>query len=170
MNNNKMIRADKVRLAKIKYFDLEHNGVEITSDDPYVFLIKVKDSYVNLFDPTEDMPVYDRLPYSNTTKDGEDFGSKILLIQGDTKEGLCYVLENTKLKDLFDRDLISINDLIKYMISSDKYFVDRKEYILDSSLFKISKKLRSKYFNDCKKLDDFKYYVNNHNKGVQYIK
>ena len=170
MKNNRKISTDNLKLARIKYFDLEHNGVEVTSDDPFVFLFKVKDTYVNLFDPCEDFTVYERIPYSNVSKDGEDFGTKIGLLQGKVDEGLCYVIENVNLKHYFGKEEINISDLIKYMINSKDFFIDRMDYILESSSFKFNNKLRAKYYDDCKRLDDFKYFVNSHDKGVQYIK
>ena len=76
MKKEKLISTDKLSLAKVKYFDVKHNGVEVTGEDPYVFLLNINNTYINLFDPVENLPVYDRLPYSNTTMSGVDFGSK----------------------------------------------------------------------------------------------
>ena len=170
MKKEKLISTDKLRLAKVKYFDVKHNGVEVTGEDPYVFLLNINNTYINLFDPVENLPVYDRLPYSNTTKSGVDFGSKIVLKQGEERDGLCYVIENTKVKGLFNRDLVSIVDIENYMIHSDKFFIDRRDLLLNNSKFKISRKLRAKYYNDVVKGEEFEYFVNSHNNNKKLIK
>lgn len=170
MNKNKLVNTNNIKLAKVKYFDVEHNGVEVAKEDPYVFLYKLGDTYVNLFDPIENLPVYSRVPYSNTTRSGEDFGSKIVLTQGETKNGLCYVMENVEVKKLFNKDIISVSDLMNYMIHSEKFFLDRKDFLLNSSIFKVSRKVRAKYYSDLTKTEDFEYFVNSHNKNKELIK
>ncbi len=170
MNKNKKIKSDKIRLAKLKYFDVEHNGVEVTREDPYVFLVKVNDSYINLFDPLEEMPVYDRLPYSNVARTVGDYGTKIRLIQGEEKEGLCYVIENVDIGNLLGKDVIKVSDLINYMYRSEDLFVDRKELLVNDSRLRGNKKLKAIYYGDCNRMDDFIHFVNDHNKGFTYKK
>ena len=98
---NIKIDSKKLKLAQIKYFDVEHNGLEVTGQDVYAFLYDVNGTYVNPFNVFEEMPVYKRLPYSNTTLDGDDYGSKITLAQGEPVDGLSYVISNTSMEDLF---------------------------------------------------------------------
>ena len=61
------ISADKVRIGQMRYFDIERNGTEIPEDKAYAFLVKVNGVYINPFNPFEEIPVYDRTKYTNTT-------------------------------------------------------------------------------------------------------
>ena len=122
---NKEISTDRVRLAQIRYFDVAENASEIPSEKAYAFLIKVNGVYINPFNPLEEVPVYDRLWYSNTTWEGREFGTKIVLAQGEVQEGKCYILEMEKGKDIFDKKSVTIKDLEDYMFKSDDFFADR---------------------------------------------
>ena len=175
MNNNKEIDSKRIKLARVKYFDLEKNGVEYRyfDDDPYVFLVNVDGKYVNLFDPSEDMPVYERIPYPNHLPNGDFFGTMIDIVQGEVKEGLCYLIdkpEEYELIKLFWKEKIRISDLINYMFNSKLFFIDRKDLLLESSKTRFSRRLRTLLCEDYKNLDDFAYFVNSHNKGVQFNK
>lgn len=121
------IKANKVRLAQVRYFDVEENASEIPHEPAYAFLIKVNGVYINPFNPIEEVPVYERVWYSNTTWEGREFGTKIVLAQGEVQEGKCYILELEMGKKLFDKDMITIKDLEDYMFNSEDFFVDRLE-------------------------------------------
>ena len=122
---SKKIDANKLRLAQLKYFDEAHNGVEVNGLDAYAFLYNSDGHYINPFDSFTALPVYERLPYSNTTRDGEDFGSKIIYVQGDKSSGPCYVMGNTTMRELFGAKEITEEVLKNYIIKSRKFFIDR---------------------------------------------
>ena len=43
------IKTENLRLAKIKYYDTVHNGVEVSDLDAYVFLVQVgENQFLNL--------------------------------------------------------------------------------------------------------------------------
>ena len=44
--NDKMINSEKIRLGKITYYDVEHNGSVVPSVDAYVFMININDTYI----------------------------------------------------------------------------------------------------------------------------
>lgn len=119
------IDANRVRLAQIRYFDVEANASEIPMEKAYAFLVKVNGVYINPFNPLEEVPVYDRAWYSNTTLEGREFGTKIILAQGEVQEGKCYILEMEKGEKIFDKEVVTIKDLEDYMFQSDEFFVDR---------------------------------------------
>ncbi len=121
------ISADKVRIGQMRYFDIERNGTEILEDKAYAFLVKVNGVYINPFNPFEEIPVYDRTKYTNTTLDGESYGTKIELACGEVKEGPCYVLEKLDGRDIFDKEEITISDMEDYMFASQDFFFDRME-------------------------------------------
>ena len=119
------ISADKVRIGQVRYFDMERNATEIPEDKAYAFLVNINGVYINPFSPLEEVPVYDRTNYTNTTLDGESFGTKIVLASGEVKEGFCYVLEKISGKEIFNKDIVTIRDLEDYMFDTNDFFFDR---------------------------------------------
>ncbi|MBR2679022.1 MAG: hypothetical protein IKE63_06355 [Bacilli bacterium] len=121
------ISADKVRIGQVRYFDIERNATEIPEDKAYAFLINVNGVYINPFNPLEELPVYDRERGENYTLDGVPHGTKIKLVNGEVKEGPCYVLEKTDGREIFDKDIVTISDMEDYMFASNNFFVDRMD-------------------------------------------
>ena len=165
------VDSSRLRLAQVRYFNKEMNGVSIPSQSAYAFLVNVNGTYVNIVNPIEELPVYDRVPYTNTTLDGEDYGTKLVLINGEVQDGVCYVLERTKIEDLFDKKEVYISDLEDYIMKSDKFFIDRIDLLRD----KIGSQRRKSYYrrkmvSDLKLLDKFNNYLAEESKGVQYKK
>lgn len=119
------ISADKVRIGQIRYFDAEMNASEIPEEKAYAFLVDINGTYINPFNPLEEVPVYDRVNYTNTTLDGETYGTKIKLVNGEVQEGMCYILEKGDGRDIFDKDIVSLKDMEDYMFKSSDFFVDR---------------------------------------------
>lgn len=167
---NKEISADKVRLAQVRYFDVEANASEIPEEKGYVFLVNINGTYINPFNPIEEVPVYDRTWYSNTTWAGREFGTKIVLVQGEVQEGICYILEWEKGKDIFDKDVVSLKEIEDYMFESDDFFIDRLEISRDRRWNPKEKLLRYKQIvEDARKgfiLDEYL----NREKGYQKVK
>ena len=137
------IRTKDLKLAKIKRWDVVNNGVEVNQIDAYTFLYFMNGNYINLFDFTNNYPVFKRVPYSNTTKDGESYGTKVEQVAGDiSKSGPCYMLSSETAFDLFGVETISLDMLKKYIVNSDLFFPDRKTIIdNDYSSFKKIKNL-----------------------------
>lgn len=125
------IPVERIKKAQIRYYDVEHNGVEIPELKAYTIFIKMGDMYVNLFNSFLEFNVYERVPYYNTTSNGEDFGSKIRLIQGKVESGECYVLESKSMTELEGMDTISIDALYKIILKSEDFYADRMELLYD---------------------------------------
>ena len=121
------ISADKVRIGQMRYFDKKGNGTEIPEEKAYAFLVNVNGVYINPFNPFEEVPVYDRTNYTNTTLDGVSYGTKIVLASGEVKDGPCYVLEKGDGREIFDKEEVTIKDLEDYMFASQDFFFDRME-------------------------------------------
>lgn len=136
MKNNK-VDVKKLRLAQIRYFDSSRNGCEIPQSKAYAFLINVDGQYVNILNPAMEYPVYDRSPYSNTTLDGEDFGNRLILVNGEVKNGTCYVMELIDVGELFNDSMVNISTIEKFVFQSDYFFPDRIDLYQNKS--KISK-------------------------------
>lgn len=86
MRNTKLPVKD-IKRAQVRYFQSDINACEIPDIGAYAYFLKIKDTYINILNPFEDCNIYERVPYSNSTRDGEDFGTKIKLINGTSNDG-----------------------------------------------------------------------------------
>ena len=168
MKNN-MIDAKRIRLGKKTYFDVTNNGSVVPSVDAYAFLINVNGTYVNPFNLAEEVPIFDRLPYSNTTLDGEDYGTKIELAQGDLKSGECYVLEKMDISEYYGKDEMSLGMLEDIIIASNKFFIDRIGLLEEKGGSPRRKHIaRRKILDDKIKLKKFKDFIEECRKDEDY--
>ena len=138
------IEASRVRLAQVRYFNAKENASEIPEEKAYAFLVNVNGTYINPFNPLEEVPVYDRVWYGNVREDGESYGTKIVLVNGEVQEGVCYILESFDVRDIFEKEVISMKDIEDYMFDSDAYFIDRIELIENRKLNPMEKLRRNK--------------------------
>lgn len=128
------ISADKVRIGQVRYFDTTVNASEIPEEKAYAFLVNINGTYVNPFNPLEEVPVYDRVNYTNSLSNGESYGTKIKLVNGEVKDGMCYILEKKDGRDIFDKEMVTLNDMKDYMLKTTDFFVDRMEAVNDGRL------------------------------------
>ena len=120
------IDVDKLKLAKLKFYDNERRGIEFTDTNAYVFLIDSDGKYLNFFGSMgDDIPVFKRAHSSNVLSNGESFGTRVSIVSGKLKTGPCYLIENVDLKGVLKTDYITKEDLESYIISSKRFFVDR---------------------------------------------
>lgn len=167
-----MIRTDGLRLARVKYYDTKKNGAELSEIDGYAFLYRIHDSvYVNLFDPTEELPILDRSMYSNVTPTGIEYGNKLIHVCGKLEDGPCYVMEKVKVASLFKKDFVSVSDVRRYILYSDKFFVDRMHLIkeLKEPFYKKTRFL-STILEDEAKMAELQRYFQGHDCVKQYKK
>ena len=160
------INTKDLRIAEVRYFDTLHNGVLVPSVEAYVLLQKIGDQYVNVFHPEVEYPIYERVPYSNTTMDGWDFGTKIIQVSGECKDGLCYVMARTPIQDVLRVNQITREELEKVILKSNVFFIDRIDLL---------KKQKNSFFNkqlwdDKKKMKEFQQYIDSCERGLQYHK
>lgn len=166
---NRLLRTDRLRLARVKYYDMEHNGAELSPMDAYAFLENVKGNYVNVFDPTDGLPVLDRSMYANVTKDGEDYGNLLVHVSGTLDDGPCYVMDLISVRKMMGIDVITLEQLKQYVLMSKCFFVDRM------GLIKGEKPSRRLAFlptlvRDQKRMDEFKQYMDDHESLKRYVK
>lgn len=149
------IKTKDLSLATLKYYE-EGCGVEVSDNFSYAFLVKVNGVYINPFSQLELYPVFERVPYSNTTLDGEEFGSKLRLLNDIDVTGPCYIIVGT---NMFDKEEISIEELENFILKSSNFFRDRF-YIAKDRLtkFKQPLKMMSIMKKDVLKLDDIDEY------------
>ena len=169
---NRLIDANKIRLARVRYYDVKNNGAELSSQEAYAFLLQVDEKkYINPFDVTEDLPVLDRTFYANVMPNGEEYGTKLFHVCGELVDGPCYVLERQSAKDLFKKENISLHEIKRYILYSNKFFVDRRRIIseLEESFFKKSRFLPT-IMSDSANMEKLKKFFAEHESGKQYIK
>ena len=150
------IKTKDLNLVTLKYYE-EGNGVEVSDNFSYAFLVKIKDGvYINPFSQLELYPVFERLPYYNTTLDGEEYGNKLRLLNDVDVTGPCYIVVGD---NVFDKDVISYEELENYILNSSNFFKDRF-YIAKDRLTKLKQPLKmlSIMKNDVLKLDDIDKY------------
>ena len=169
---DKEINTEKLKLAKLKYFDKMRMGVEVSEINAYAFLINIGGRYVNIFDESlSDIPVFDRTYYSNTTISGIDFGTKLIYLSGKLETGPCYIVEQTDMRQKFGSSTVSLSDIEQYILDSNDYFIDR-EYILNNSNMsrREKKKYKVKRFFDQKEKEQLDAFFSERDCGFQYIK
>lgn len=161
--------VENLHLAEIRYLSLENNGVEFGNPIGYTFLMNRDSIYMELICCSSDIPVLKRLPFSNTTRDGEDYGSKMAVVGNKCylESGPCYVLSNTTTREIFEKDVVSKEELEDYILASDKYFVDRK-FIATERMDKEPSRMKRIIAKD--KKDEEKYIKFFEERGVQLQK
>jgi len=132
MENRKLNLKD-LKLARIRYFDRKMNGAEVTGIDAYAFLYQVGDEYINLFSEEDSYPVFGRVPYTNTTRDGEDFGTKIVQLAGEDESGPCYIIDVDDCSEFFGEDKMDLRTLKEYVMRSDKFFPARYKMLTENA-------------------------------------
>jgi len=132
--NNIELPVKRIRRAQIRYYETERNACEIPEFSAYTYFLNVDGKYINIFHPTEECNVYNRVPYPNFTKTGETFGTKIELVTGREEDGVCYILDNPD--RLVSRDdYISIKDFENLIINMDEFIVDRVDILERRNIF-----------------------------------
>ena len=125
------IKVDQLKLAELKYYDAEENGVEVSQPLSYIVLLQNGDDYVNLLAPEENYPVFRRNShYTNYCSSGETYGSKVVLIGNEERleTGPCWVLCDDDFSEKLVKKLgevITIRDVQQYVLDSNYYFKDR---------------------------------------------
>lgn len=169
MENN-MLQTKNLRLARVKWFDVDHNGAELDGQFAYAFLQKAGDVYFNLFDPTDNLPVLDRTPYPNVLSNGEEYGNKLRHVSGELTTGPCYVIEKVSVPEMFSgKDEISMSQLQNYILYSEKFFVDRIS-IIQGLEFSRRGAFFKKMLRDMKKKNQLKAFMASHEIGRKYQK
>ncbi len=163
------IKTTDLRLARVKYFDTKHNGAELSKTEAYAFLRKAGDHYFNVFDVLEDLPVLDRYPYANVLSTGEEYGNKLVHVQGELVDGPCYVIEPFSAKSVLRVDEISEQELREYVLHSRMFFVDRLKMLEDEPGIVKMKNVRT-ILADRKNMERLKAEFANHENGKPYIK
>ena len=125
-------KTKDLKLAALRYYDNEHKGLELTAPLGYTFLYKKNDEYFDVFNPGDDVPVFERTYYTNDRM-GEDYGTKVRLVSEESRlqTGPCYLLEKEDSEEKFSCDEIKLEELEDYVLNSPLYFMCRSEIAND---------------------------------------
>lgn len=154
------IKTSDIYLGELRDYSVEHRGVELNNYG-YVFLKKClyndEEKYINLLNYFDEYPVYKRYPVSNYTKDGESYGTKIVQVCGEEKDGPCFVIfSHEKIENLFNDEYISLNDLEKIALDGNYFFKDFEDVVEESNLsFFEKRKYLKKHKEERIKLNEY---------------
>ena len=125
-----MIKVKDIKVADVRYFDGEHNGLEFTEPLSRVVLLNRGDTYINLLNPGEFAPIYKRIPNTTNAYSTEDyFGTKIEHVSGMERTGEAWLLTDGDFRCIFSGDEVTIKEIEDYVLRSSYYFHNRAELI-----------------------------------------
>lgn len=152
-----IIKTSKIELVDLRLYR-KGQGVEVDDQMPkaLVYYNKTDNRYHNVIMPEETYPMLRRLPYSSTTANGVDFGTKLLVDdQSQIEEvGICAILSDDPfLGQIRTKSYINYEELEEAMLYSSLYFKDRIR-IIERRVqegIKIPRKIRTKVSEDYEK-------------------
>ena len=78
------MKAKDIKIAELKFFDKDHFGIEVSEAQSYGLIAKVEgvinSAYLNLLNPFEEYPIFERIPYCNCNSDGVEYGAKVISV------------------------------------------------------------------------------------------
>lgn len=127
-----------LKVAAIRHFDVEHNGLEYTEPLGFKILLKRGDTYINVLNIGEVAPIYTSVPYTtNKRSDQGDavgegyFGTKVDLVLGEVQDGEAWLLTNRSVGFEIGKTEATLRDIEDYVLRSDDYYPDRASVISD---------------------------------------
>ena len=125
-----MIKVKDLKVADVRYFDKEHNGLEFADPVSRVVLLNRGDTYINLLNPGEIAPIYRRIPDTTNPFSTEDyFGTKIEHVCGENSTGEAWLLDDVNFRSVFHKDEVTIDEVESYVLRSSYYYHNRAELI-----------------------------------------
>ena len=156
-------------LAELKYAAKE-KGIEVMEPLSYVFVYHKDNSFYNVI-TKEEYPTYEKIPYSNTTIDGEDYGTKIRLVSELDETGPCYLLSNIKCEKLLSDSVVDLEIIKDYILNSSFFFKDRIDIAVDRlANFKEPVKMFKIFWNEFDRREYIKKYFKEKEVGKQKVK
>ncbi len=124
------MKAKDIKIAELKFFDKDHFGIEVSEVQSYGLIAKVggiTDSvYLNLLNPFEEYPIFERLPYSNCNSDGVEYGAKVISVGKEELEtGPCWVIGKENLFEVLGKEDVEKEDIEDFVLKSPFYYKDR---------------------------------------------
>ena len=125
-----MINVKDLKVADVRYFDKENNGLEFVDAVSRVVILNRGDTYINLLNPGEIAPIYRRIPDTTNPFSTEDyFGTKIEHVCGEESSGEAWLLDDVDFRSVFHKDEVTIDEVENYVLRSSYYYHNRAELI-----------------------------------------
>lgn len=127
---SKLYDTNSMRLAELKYYSKEDNGVEVSSPLSLGVFMLLGGQWFNIFDVSDDSVIFERVKYcGNVTSDGFEYGSKLKAVSDGEKSvsGPCWILSDNAFSKDIGKVMVTGEEIEDYILSSSEYFKDRSE-------------------------------------------
>ncbi len=133
MMSNNSIKASNLVIAEVKFFDKERNGIEYCDAVSHVVLLRRGNSFFNVLNPGEAEPVFKRAMCTTNVvvENGAEYGTMVSLVEGEERTGEVWLLTNRTFDSLLGKDEVTLREVEDYVISSDDFFHNREQIVLD---------------------------------------
>ena len=130
-----MIKTKNLVLADLRIYEKD-KGALLDDEMPKVFLVKKNGKYYNVFNNSEEYPLFKRIPYSNVRDNGECYGTKLIPENVDELDeiGICAIESDEFLiRRIREKEEITIKELEQIVIDNKHiFFKDRDKIIVDN--------------------------------------
>ena len=127
---SKLYDTNSMRLAELKYYSKEDNGVEVSLPLSLGVFMLLGGQWFNIFDISDDSVIFERVKYcGNVTSDGFEYGSKLKAVSDEEKNvsGPCWILNDEPFSRNIGKVMVTGEEIEDYILSSNDYFKDRSE-------------------------------------------
>lgn len=146
-----MMRVSNLKRAKVVIYDKDKSSYDVPGCDAYAYLyyLKEKNIYINVFNPYVECNVYKK-------KNNKNSNIELELVDGKEKNGICYILDE-KVKGFEGCGLISYNDLADMLIHDLKdFYPDRWHLVFEDKNVDVKLSDKKKILkNDYERLNKF---------------
>ena len=120
------MKTRDIKIAELKFFDKDH-GIEVSGVQSYGLIAKIgRNSYLNILNPYDDYPIFERVPYSNCSRDGLEYGTKVISVgDAELESGPCWIIGGECLFDEIGKETIKGGDIEDFVLKSPLYYKDR---------------------------------------------
>lgn len=165
---------ENLHLAELKYFDMQHNGIEVTPPASFVVIYGVDGYYFNTLSSLEEFPTFERVPGTTNSYGDEYFGTKVRVLSESCSTGPCWLInDEVDIQDAFAGEVVTRSEIEQYVLDSPLYFKDRLDIAKDRLLkfeqpFKMARMVR-KEREKIKEVDEF-FRIRYNDRKREYIK
>lgn len=118
------IDTKNLKIADVRYYDSEHNGLELTCPISKVVLYNRGDTYVNLLNPIDFTLVCKRVP-GPTSWEGERLETRIVPLAGQVVTGEAWLVTDFDFGNYFGSDTVDLEDVENFVLHSSYFYKDR---------------------------------------------
>ena len=116
-----------LHLAELKYFDMQHNGIEVTNDASFAIVYGREGYFCNALDQIQELPTFERVHGTTNSYGDEYFGTKVRQLTDECSEGPCWLLSDRSIQDRFPGDIVTLRELEDFVLDSPLFFRERMD-------------------------------------------